>query len=62
MACLIHETLHSPHGRTLTSAERQIVLRRLKFGPALPREELAEYVAKVSQEVVAQREVNKETK
>lgn len=51
------ETLH-----TLTPTERQIVLRRLKFGPALPREELADYAAKVSREIIAQREVNKEKK
>lgn len=59
---MTHETLHAPHGRTLTPAERQIVLRRLKFGPALPREELAEYAAKVSREVVVEREVNREKK
>jgi hypothetical protein len=60
VAGVTHETLHTRH--SLTPAERQIVLRRLKFGPALPREELAEYVAKVSQEVIAEREVNKEKK
>jgi hypothetical protein len=59
---MTEETLHAPHGRTLTPAERQIVLRRLKYGPALSREELADYAAKVSREVVAKREVNKEKK
>jgi hypothetical protein len=52
---MTHETLHSPHGRTLTPAERQIVLRRLKFGPVLSREELTEYTAKISREVIAER-------
>ena len=40
-----------------TPAERQEILRRLKHGPALPREELAEYASKVRQEVLAKRKV-----
>jgi len=54
---LIKEILSAP---ALTPAERQIVLRRLKYGPVLPRGESAGYVLKVIQEVIAQREVKKE--
>lgn len=48
---MTEQTLHAPHGRTLTATERQAVLRRLKFGPALSREELASYATKISREV-----------
>jgi hypothetical protein len=40
---------------TLTPTERQAILRRLKYGPALPREELAEYANKLRREVLNKR-------
>ena len=40
---------------TLTAAERQRVLRRLKHGPALPREDLAEFACRIRREVLAGR-------
>ena len=40
---------------TLTPSERQTVLRRLKHGPALPREDLAEFACRVRREVLAAR-------
>ena len=42
--------------RDLTPAKRQLVLRRLKHGPVLSREELALYAEKVRREVLAERE------
>jgi len=48
---MTEQTLHAPHGRTLTPVERQAILRRLKHGPVLSREELASYATKISQEV-----------
>jgi hypothetical protein len=42
-------------GQTLTPAERQQILRRLKHGPALPKAELAEYASKVRREVLSKR-------
>ena len=48
---MTEQTLHAPHGRTLTATERQVILRRLKHGPVLSREKLASYANKVSQEV-----------
>jgi len=41
---------------TLTPTERQEILRRLKHGPALPREDLAKYANKVRREVLNKRE------
>ena len=41
---------------TLTPTERQTILRRLKYGPALPREELAEYANKLKRDVLNKRE------
>ena len=40
----------------LTPDERQEVLRRLKRGPDLPREELVEFANRVRREVLAKRE------
>lgn len=40
----------------LTPTERQQILRRLKYGPALPREELAEYANKLKRDVLNKRE------
>jgi hypothetical protein len=40
---------------TLTSTERQEILRRLKHGPALPKAELAEYANNLRREVLAKR-------
>jgi hypothetical protein len=40
---------------TLTADERQQVLRRLKHGPDLPREDLAEFARRVRREVLAAR-------
>jgi hypothetical protein len=53
---MTQETLHAPHGRTLTPAERQIVLRRLKYGPVLSRVALVEHTRRLEQEVVAERD------
>ena len=39
----------------LTPAERQIILRRLKHGPALGRAELAKYANRLRREVLVQR-------
>ena len=47
---------HSPGPADLTPDERQEILRRLRHGPQLPREELAAYARKVRSEVVSQRE------
>ena len=52
---MTQETLHAPHGRMLTPAERQIVLRRLKYGPVLSRVALVEYTQRLEQEVIAER-------
>jgi translation initiation factor 2 beta subunit (eIF-2beta)/eIF-5 len=41
--------------QTLTAAERQEVLRRLKHGPALPKSELAEYATRLRAEIIANR-------
>ena len=40
---------------SLTSAERQEILRRLKHGPALGREALAKYANKLRREVLQKR-------
>jgi hypothetical protein len=40
---------------TLIPTERQQVLRRLKHGPDLPREDLAEFACRVRREVLAER-------
>ena len=40
---------------TLTPTERQEVLRRLKHGPALPKDELVKYANKLRREVLARR-------
>lgn len=40
----------------LTPAERQEILRRLKHGPVMDREALAEYAKKVKMEVLKKRE------
>jgi hypothetical protein len=40
----------------LTPKERQHILRRLKHGPALSREELAEYAKRMAVGVIRQRE------
>jgi tellurite resistance protein len=48
--------------QTLTAAERQEVLRRLKHGPALPKSELAEYANRLRREVLAARTDKKEGK
>jgi len=39
----------------LTPAERQELLRRLKHGPALSREALAEYANKLKEKTLAKR-------
>lgn len=39
----------------LTSAERQLILRRLKHGPALGRAELAKYANRLRREVLSNR-------
>jgi hypothetical protein len=39
----------------LTPAERQILLRRLKYGPTLSREALAEYTKRLREEILAER-------
>ena len=39
----------------LTPAERQQILRRLKRGPELPREELAEFMNRLRREVLSKR-------
>jgi hypothetical protein len=44
---------------TLTSTERQAILRRLKRGPILGRAALAAYVERVKREVVAGRKAGK---
>jgi hypothetical protein len=49
------ETLHASHGRELTPSERQIILRRLKHGPSLDRQALADYAVKVKDQVVKKR-------
>ena len=49
-------TLHAPHGRELTPSERQQILRRLKHGPSLDRQALADYAVKVKDQVVKKRE------
>jgi hypothetical protein len=41
---------------TLTPAERQQILRRLKRGPAVGREDLVRYAEQVRREVVGKRE------
>ena len=41
---------------TLTSAERQRLLRQLKHGPTLPKAELAEYAHQVRRKVLVTRE------
>ena len=43
------------HAATLTPAERQIVLRRLKYGPVLSRVALVKYTQRLEQEVIAER-------
>lgn len=40
---------------SLTPAERQQILRRLKHGPVLPKAELAEYVNRLKEEVLRKR-------
>jgi len=40
---------------TLTATERQLILRRLKHGPALPRAELTAYANRLRREVIAAR-------
>jgi hypothetical protein len=40
---------------TLTPIERQQILRRLKHGPALGREELAEYAKRLKWDVIGKR-------
>ena len=42
---------------TLTATERQLIFRRLKHGPALPKAELAEYANRLRREVLAAREL-----
>ena len=39
----------------LTPAERQAILRRLKYGPAVPRAELVNYANKLRREALARR-------
>lgn len=39
----------------LTSAERQAILHRLKYGPALPKAELVKYANKLRREALARR-------
>ena len=51
------ETLHAPHGRELTPSERQIILRRLKHGPVLDRQALADYAVKVKDQVAKKRKI-----
>jgi hypothetical protein len=51
---MTHEIPHTCH--SLTPTERQQILRRLKYGPALPREELAEYANKLKRDVLDKRE------
>jgi hypothetical protein len=46
----------------LTPAERQEVLRRLKRGPALPRERTAEYACQVRLDVLRKREPREQGK
>lgn len=41
----------------LTPAERQTILRKLKHGPQMDRESLAEYAKKIRAQVLAKREV-----
>lgn len=41
---------------TLTPAERQTILRRLKHGPQMDRAALAEYAKKIRLQVLAKRE------
>ena len=40
----------------LTPAERQTLLRKLKHGPALDREDLARYAQKLQDEILKKRE------
>lgn len=40
---------------SLTPSERYQILRRLKYGPALPRAELVEYANRLKREAVANR-------
>ena len=44
---------------TLTLAQRQQILRRLKYGPVFSRDELAEYANQVRQQVLSKREKEK---
>lgn len=39
----------------LTPTERQEILRRLKHGPTLPKDELVKYANKLRREVLARR-------
>ena len=41
---------------TLTPAERQQILRRLKHGPALPKTEIVNYANRLRLEVLQKRE------
>ena len=41
---------------TLTPAERQQILRKLKHGPALPKAEIVEYANRLRLEVLQKRE------
>lgn len=44
---------------TLTPAERQTILRRLKHGPVLSREELASYASKLRRQILNERKAAK---
>jgi hypothetical protein len=45
----------------LTPKERQDILRRLKHGPVLPKDELAKYATKLWRDAVAQRKGKEQT-
>jgi hypothetical protein len=44
---------------TLTPSQRQQILRRLKYGPVLSRDELAGYANRVRQQVLSKRKKEK---
>ena len=46
---------------TLTPTERQALLKKLKHGPDLPKDELAKYATKLWRDAVAQRKGKEQT-